>query len=435
MNILKNKIVMAQAQTAVDEVERKKFIREARKAAKRAQDIMNILARRPEPSDTPMEYKNLDEVEKEILGLGSEDELDDVDRALLNLQLKGGDETEDELSEPNVFIREAKGSNSEQNNRVGTSLSKSTAPEKTDDSFSEQSETSGPFDDRDDVPSGRNLLVLVDSNRAAGIFGPVSRKLWKTSEQFSSINSTISKDNTGGECARQAKLFAHFGRKMKMKQCGFGSAHREKDMLHEVFNPYLEAPIIFEEGLHSQRRKGTPNYNSSSKFGSWDTSPSRLVPPFQRQQLSFPPGSNGPPPGFTFEPRHMKDIFPDQSTTKFPPLPPLDPPLDYQQAKAVHLGRSQSRLGVDGIDAYGKYKEKEKVAQRQREQSNGNKSYPSQQMATQQPSQQQLPPQHNSALPNQHPLHQHSSSIGQPRSYTPNGFENRAYAPPPLQQQ
>jgi hypothetical protein len=59
-----------------------------------------------------------------------------------------------------------------EHNRPSTSLSNSTAPE-TDDSSSEQSETSDPFDDRDDVLLGRNLLVPVDPNRAARIFGPV----------------------------------------------------------------------------------------------------------------------------------------------------------------------------------------------------------------------------------------------------------------------
>ena len=56
--------------------------------------------------------EDLDDMEKEILGLGSEGEeegdadadedLDDVDKALL--ALKGGDETEDELSDGGMDV-------------------------------------------------------------------------------------------------------------------------------------------------------------------------------------------------------------------------------------------------------------------------------------------------------------------------------------------
>ena len=59
----------------------------------------------------------------------------------------------------------------------------------------------------------------------------------------------------------------------------------------------------------------------------------------------------------------------------------------------------------------------------------------SQQMA--QMTSQHQPPQTQHSYPpsSQHPLHQHSSSLGQSRSYTPTGFEHRGYAPPPSMQQ
>jgi Pre-mRNA splicing factor/N-terminal domain of CBF1 interacting co-repressor CIR len=69
----------------------------------------------------------------------------------------------------------------------------------------------------------------------------------------------------------------------------------------------------------------------------------------------------GPPPGPSlvvdhFEPRNKVGIFPSRRTTQFPSSPPLDP-LNYQQAKAVNLERSQNRLGVEdtapfGVDSY-----------------------------------------------------------------------------------
>jgi hypothetical protein len=71
-------------------------------------------------------------------------------------------------------------------------------------------------------------------------------------------------------------------------------------------------------------------------------------------------------------------------------------------------------------------------------------SQPPQQMAPQMPQkhqpsqhqqhQQHQQPQHSYAQP-QHPVHQHTPSVGQARSYTPNSFENRGYGQPPMQQQ
>ncbi|KAG0647849.1 hypothetical protein D0Z07_5951 [Hyphodiscus hymeniophilus] len=59
----------------------------------------------------------------------------------------------------------------------------------------------------------------------------------------------------------------------------------------------------------------------------------------------------------------------------------------------------------------------------------------SQQMAPMAPQHQLSQPQLTYPPPAQHSLHQHSSSIGQPRSYTPTSFEHRGYAPSPSMQQ
>jgi len=57
--------------------------------------------------------------------------------------------------------------------------------------------------------------AVMTFRKAAGI-------AWKSSENtFSSVHSTISKDNTNGESARRAKLFADFGRKLG-STCSFG---------------------------------------------------------------------------------------------------------------------------------------------------------------------------------------------------------------------
>jgi hypothetical protein len=58
-------------------------------------------------------------------------------------------------------------------------------------------------------------------DKFAETFKKMERKAWKSSAKISGISPTISKDNTSGECARQAKLFAEFGRK---KSCAFASS-------------------------------------------------------------------------------------------------------------------------------------------------------------------------------------------------------------------
>jgi hypothetical protein len=67
----------------------------------------------------------------------------------------------------------------------------------------------------------------VDTSKASRMFGRMAEKAWKSSNTYSPINSIISKDNTMGEAARQAKLFADFGQ--KMKTCAFISFQKEED--------------------------------------------------------------------------------------------------------------------------------------------------------------------------------------------------------------
>jgi hypothetical protein len=58
-------------------------------------------------------------------------------------------------------------------------------------------------------------------DKFAETFKKMEGKAWKSSAKFSGISPTISKDNTSGECARQAKLFAEFGQR---KFCAFASS-------------------------------------------------------------------------------------------------------------------------------------------------------------------------------------------------------------------
>jgi hypothetical protein len=70
------------------------------------------------------------------------------------------------------------------------------------------------YSTRDDEP--RNPM-----DKFAETFKKMEGKAWKSSAKISGISSTISKDNTSGECARRAKLFAEFG---KRRPCAFASS-------------------------------------------------------------------------------------------------------------------------------------------------------------------------------------------------------------------
>jgi hypothetical protein len=64
----------------------------------------------------------------------------------------------------------------------------------------------------DNIGSGSGFGDSVDFSRATRTFGLTAGKTWDSSQ----ISPTISKDNTEGECARQAKLLADFGQKLKL---------------------------------------------------------------------------------------------------------------------------------------------------------------------------------------------------------------------------
>jgi hypothetical protein len=65
------------------------------------------------------------------------------------------------------------------------------------------------------INSGPGFPDSVDFSRATRTFSLIARKNWNSSNPYAQISSTISKDNTEGECARQAKLLAYYGQKRK----------------------------------------------------------------------------------------------------------------------------------------------------------------------------------------------------------------------------
>jgi hypothetical protein len=65
------------------------------------------------------------------------------------------------------------------------------------------------------INSGSGFRDSIELSRATRTFGQTAGKTWNSSDPFAQISSTISKDNTEGECARQAKLLAYYGQKIK----------------------------------------------------------------------------------------------------------------------------------------------------------------------------------------------------------------------------
>jgi hypothetical protein len=90
----------------------------------------------------------------------------------------------------------------------------------------------------DNIDSGLGLRDSVDYSRATRAFGLTAVKSWKSSDPFAQISSTISKDNTGGECARQAKLLADFGQKIKL--CSFQPNLTSSQASSEATNSFVD---------------------------------------------------------------------------------------------------------------------------------------------------------------------------------------------------
>jgi hypothetical protein len=67
----------------------------------------------------------------------------------------------------------------------------------------------------EDVEALRREQLAKRQANIAPILGQKPTIAWKALDKYSAISTTISKDNTAGECARKAQLFAEFGQKLK----------------------------------------------------------------------------------------------------------------------------------------------------------------------------------------------------------------------------
>jgi hypothetical protein len=94
---------------------------------------------------------------------------------------------------------------------------------------------------------GPGCRDLVDFSKASRAFGRMAGKAWKTSDTYSPVNSTISKDKTMGDFACQAELLAHFGQ--KIKPCVFTSVQMEDDVQSELIEEPGEEAFQYDSEL------------------------------------------------------------------------------------------------------------------------------------------------------------------------------------------
>jgi hypothetical protein len=95
---------------------------------------------------------------------------------------------------------------------------------------------SSSFEDNTD--SGSGFGDSVGFSKIARTFGLTARKNWNSSDSYAQISSTISKDNTEGECARQAKLLAYYSEKIKpcISQYDFTTSQASAEPVYTVSN-------------------------------------------------------------------------------------------------------------------------------------------------------------------------------------------------------
>jgi hypothetical protein len=90
-------------------------------------------------------------------------------------------------------------------------------------------------------------------DKVAQTFKKMEGKAWKSSATtFSGLSYTISRDNTSGECARQAKLFAEFGRRRSSAfASSFGQHYEGADnKMCEYTKDYFVYTSCVDPGAH-----------------------------------------------------------------------------------------------------------------------------------------------------------------------------------------
>jgi hypothetical protein len=118
----------------------------------------------------------------------------------------------------------------------------------------------------------------VDRGQMSRAFKQMDSQPWKSSRTRTSISSTISRDNTCGENARQAELFAEFGRKRgfcaltAQSETGLTLHMQKGSLMEQALDP---ANAAERAGLSSSQRSDnsapTPKYYTPRV---WEPSPS-----------------------------------------------------------------------------------------------------------------------------------------------------------------
>jgi hypothetical protein len=112
---------------------------------------------------------------------------------------------------------------------------------------------------------GPGCRDFVDFSKASRPFGRMAGKAWNSSDTYSPVNSTISKDKTIGEFAHQAELLAHFGQ--KIKPCMFASLQREEDVQLALTEEVDEETRQHREGVQVRAAQRFHLGKTTAKMG------------------------------------------------------------------------------------------------------------------------------------------------------------------------
>ena len=152
---------------------------------------------------------------------------------------------------------------------------------------------------------------------------------------FSSVDRTISRDSTGGECAKNAELLAEYGRKHR-RTTHFDIFHLTEAMESESFLSKNDISKDIEDGFPDDTGDSTPS--SRSKLDSADKR-ALTAGTFDNQQPGYTPGPANLSAQDVWHQQHVKVQFYNDLYQKFSFLQTQEQSLRLQL-----YGQSQAYL-------------------------------------------------------------------------------------------
>lgn len=124
---------------------------------------------------------------------------------------------------------------------------------------------------------GSEEPVQLSKFATAAGFGKVAGKTWTSSKSYAGVSSTISRDNTSGESARQAKLLAEFGRRGRPCMLTSDQAQQSPEgssPQYERFSPQSHLDVLplsnhRKNTLPIERVRAVPGQKTKVRAGIW----------------------------------------------------------------------------------------------------------------------------------------------------------------------